>query len=148
MALLAALLLAGCGGGERRVAREAPGCLRYCLWVEPSVGDRTTVFTFVGTNWRPRRPVEAHYGPFCDIRAEGGCDDVGKFTRFRADARGGFRFRFRNGPEPLRLGRASGNGSGPPVFEQWTGREFFSRLVRRTLPIVVDGQRHEVPIAG
>jgi hypothetical protein len=96
---VAALVLSGCGGvGEASRAQaevREPGCSRYCVAVEPSSGPPGTLFTFHGHSWRPRVPVEALYGLY------NSASRVGIATRFRADARGRFVFRFRHGPRRL-----------------------------------------------
>jgi hypothetical protein len=136
---VAAVVLSACGGvgdvSRAQAEVTQPGCSRYCLVVEPASGPPGTLFTFHGHGWRPRVPVEALYGMYCDYRPtppgepEAGCPRIGLTSRIPVDARGGFVFRFRHGPKRL-LGD-SGSGAGPPVFEQWRGRAYRSHLIRR-----------------
>jgi hypothetical protein len=138
---VAALCLGGgCGGADgstesgARVTRpnsqtmkQSSGtCNAYCLSVRRVPGKESGVFRISGSRWRPHHAVKATYGEPCDIRK--GCSDVGIEKRLRTDARGRFTLLLRNGPAP------SGNvvaGRGPVTFEQWSGRPFRSRLVRR-----------------
>lgn len=136
-----ALGLAACGEAEEPVAPSQAACKTFCVTVEPAEGDQETIFTFVGTGWRPRKAVMAEYGEFCDIEVMRACDDEGIGETTRADAAGTFRFRFRNGPAPVPDG---GNGNGPVVFEQWLGRPYQSRLIRRNVPYRVDGRKLEL----
>lgn len=138
-AVLVAIALAslpGCSsvGDVERARAEArePGCSRYCLIVEPTSGPPGTLFTFRGYGWRPRMPVEALYGRYNSNTR------VGIGTRFRAGPDGRFVFAFRHGPR--RLPGDAASGAGPPLFEQWRGRAYKSRLIRRE-------RRYEVTVS-
>jgi hypothetical protein len=148
-ALLVCALLVGCGEGSTRPAET---CSRYCVSVEPKDGNTETVFKFRGRGWRANRPVEALYGVYCQPTKEtakpnepvrGVCFDIGYTERFQTDNRGRFTFRFRNGPGPRHtrdIPPPSAQGGGPPTFEQWSGRAYRSRLIRRTWNYRVNGE--------
>lgn len=132
LAVLATALMIGFGGASGIASRQSDCRSRpHRVSVFPRIGDLgATVFRFKGRGWRPRRIVEAHFGKFCAGRS---CDDEGRFARVRTYRNGQFSFRFREGP--AQRGDEKRNirsGSGPVTFEQWSGRPFRSKLVRRT----------------
>jgi hypothetical protein len=127
-------------------------CERYCVSVEPEDGDTHTVYTFSGRGWRPSHPVEALYGKYCQPTEEIArpskpvreCVDIGYFERFRTDKHGRFTFRFRNGPGPRRpkdIPSPRAQGGGGVRFEQWSGKSYRSKLIRRTARYRVNGER-------
>lgn len=68
-----------------------------CVHVTPDpevVTAPGTIYVYRGYGWRPRARVSALYGQYCRSQF---CNDVGIVTRFRADRRGRFVFRFRYG---------------------------------------------------
>jgi hypothetical protein len=120
-------------------------CKKFCVSVEPKNGDTETVFTFSGRGWRPKRKVEAQYSVYCRIQQEPKvvCKPVGLVKRLRADKRGHFVFRFRNGPgklDPNDIPPPSAQGGGPVRFSQWRGRPYHSKRIRRKPLYCVDGE--------
>lgn len=110
-------------------------CERFCVTVTPATGGKDTVFRFVGRGWRPNRAVRAVHGPYC----EGDCPDIGIVSRVKADRRGRWVFKFRNGPEqPGDREAGIVAGANLSVFEQWKGKPHDSPLVRRKAPHKVE----------
>jgi hypothetical protein len=124
---------------------SAKSCKRFCVFVEPKSGDTKTVFKFSGRGWRPNRRVEALHGLYCRVQQEPKvvCQPAGIVERFRANKRGRFVFRFRNGPgvlDPDDIPPPAAQGGGPVTFSQWRGRPYHSKRVRRRPLYCVDGE--------
>ena len=126
-----AVLVAGAGGAAAQGTGQSPDCTRFCMSVTPAqgtVGD--TVFRIAGRGWRPRGRVSVFYGPYCDPGEA--CPAIAYFVRIRANRRGGFVFRFRDGdPQSGDAEHHIHAGSHGPVFEQLVGKVPHKRLVRR-----------------
>ena len=124
---MAIAALPACGGGELREAGAPARPDKPTVAVSPRSGPPGTVFVMRGSGWRPRQPIEATYGPYCDERS---CILLGLAKRFRTDWDGRFVFRFRDGPSARGLPKPAAAGSDLVTFEQWTGRPYRSRLAR------------------
>lgn len=97
--------------------------------IDPETVKAGTTVTFRGRGWRPRGRIEAFYGVFCPNEPGTFCPDIGYFTRFRADRKGRFVFRFRYGSKKPRGGRGPvGAGGGEVTF---TGPAPGGRQVQR-----------------
>ena len=129
------MIAAGCNETQTQGAATAgsskPQCANPpCVSVTPKRAPAGAVFMFRGTGWRPRVRVEALYGPYCPPRRA--CRNLGLYVRFRADSDGRFVFRFREGPgSAAGLKPPAAAGSGRVIFEQFAGRPYRSRVIRR-----------------
>ncbi len=138
---IAILWLSVCLGGlayETGSPEASTACKRYCLSVTPKRGDTNTVFAFIGRRWLPHKRVEAIYGRYC--APDKACTLEAHLQPFRTNSRGGFVFRFRQGPEPILRGpkpRASGRDIS---FEQWSRKRYHSKLVMRAVSYYVAGR--------
>jgi len=136
--VLGCVVATGCGEASDPAGRSN-ACERFCVTVTPQRGDTETVFRFEGREWVPRREVTATHGVYCPPARV--CILVAKQTRFRADARGRFVFRFRNGPEPLAgVPAPRASGGGPVMFRQRIGPAGSPRFVTRQPRYHVEGR--------
>jgi hypothetical protein len=130
-------LMTACGGRDAGAAKAQAGpSARPQVSVVPKTGPPGTVFVFNGRGWRPQVRMQAVYGEYCPGPE---CPSIGYAARIVPDGRGRFTFRFREGPGDARgIPQPAAEGGGPVTFEQFAGREYHSRLVRRTPRYRVD----------
>lgn len=137
-ALAFAIALAACEADSRGTP-SGHSCRHYCVSVTPKNGNTDTIFVFGGERWRPRKNIKALYGKYCEV--DQFCSNVGLTTRFRTHKDGTFTFRFRNGPKPpFGVPEPWASGRGLVIFEQWRGRLYHSKLIRRAPKYLVDGR--------
>jgi hypothetical protein len=130
-ASLAAVLIANAGDDSAGAAK--PCCTRYCVEVSEREDQGDTLVRYVGRRWRPGKLVDAIYGPECD--GEPCPNDRGEAVQVRANRRGRWVVTLREGsPKPGDRSAKVVPGFGAVAFEQWTGRRYDSRLIRRRAP--------------
>jgi hypothetical protein len=129
-ASVAAILIAKADGDA---AAARPCCPRYCIEVSQYEDQGDTLVRYVGKRWRPGKLVDAIYGPECD--GERCSHDAAEQVQVRANRHGRWVVTLRRGsPKPGDRSAQVIPGYSAVAFEQWTGRRYNSRLIRRRAP--------------